>query len=185
MPHCPYTPSSTPSALGAFSSCDTVETDSDSWYSNSEGLALSPYSNPQFNVMLIFFFAVMPNLLLLIILLYFVDVNWHMLMLIDFIYISMCFSSMFCKQEMFAFIRWFAAETEIFRMESPCRPVSMPWPHYDSLCKWLYLRRICVGLSTMVPQAFHLHFFAKQSCEGKILYSLYSLRSTEGSWINL
>lgn len=83
----------------------------------------------------------------------------------------MCFSSMLCKQEMFAFIRWFAAETEIFRIESPCRLVSMSWPHYDSLCKWLYLRRICVGLSTMVPQAFHLHFFAKQSCEGQLLYS--------------
>lgn len=105
--------------------------------------------------------------------------------LINFIYISVCFSSMLCKREMCAFIRWFAAETEIFRIPSPCRLVSMSWPHCDSLCKWLYLRRICVGLSTMVPQAFHLHFFDKQSCEGKLLYSLYSLRSIWGSWINL
>lgn len=101
----------------------------------------------------------------------------HAYILINFICISMCFSSMLCKREMCAFIRWFAVQTEIFRIQSPCRLVSMSWPHYDSLCKWLYLRRICVGLSTMVPQAFHLHFFAKQSCDGKLLYSLYSLYS--------
>lgn len=87
----------------------------------------------------------------------------------------MCFSSMLCKREMFAFIRWFAAVTEIFRIKSPCRLVSVSWPPYDSLCKWLYLRRVCVGLSTMVPQAFHLHFFAKQSCEGKLSCILYQV----------
>lgn len=92
---------------------------------------------------------------------------------IYFTSVSMCSSSMLCKRGMFVFIRWFVTLTEIFRNRSPCSLVSKSCHHYDSPCKWLYLSRICVGLSTMVS----LHFFAKQAILANIRVENKSLVS--------
>lgn len=138
-----------------------------------------------FFVVVIFFFSGMVALFTFNDLLYFTEgkngrsiyFKWVCIYVYNyFTYVSMYFSSMLCKRGMFVYTRWFVAMTEISRTKNPCRLVSMSCPPYDSPCKWLYLRRISVGLSTMVPQALHLHFSAKQTSGGK--FYMYSLRST-------
>lgn len=126
---------------------------------------------------MLIFFSGMLDLFILTILLYFADVKLTyasiLTIYINFMYVSMCFSSTLCKREMFAFIRWFAAVTEISRIKSPCKLVSMSCPRYDSRCKWLCLRRVCAGLSTMVPQAFYLYFFLlSKPVEGNFIHTL-------------